>query len=90
MIMLYADVDCETGPWLGWSNCFGECDFAMKLNYRRIVVSNRIFLNTNCTFVLGLHNILYHNYLLHLCRDIFSFIINKKDVCMYDVCVVLV
>ncbi|XP_026326573.1 spondin-1-like [Hyposmocoma kahamanoa] len=34
------DVDCEIGPWLGWSNCFGECNFAIKLNYRRIVRRN--------------------------------------------------
>ncbi|XP_041972855.1 spondin-1-like [Aricia agestis] len=29
--------DCETGPWLGWSECFGSCDVAVKLNYRLIL-----------------------------------------------------
>ncbi|XP_013174900.1 PREDICTED: spondin-1-like [Papilio xuthus] len=31
------NVDCETGPWLGWSDCVGDCDYAIKLNYRVIV-----------------------------------------------------
>ncbi|XP_052751593.1 spondin-1-like isoform X2 [Galleria mellonella] len=30
------DVNCEMGPWLGWSDCIGECDFAVKLNYRLV------------------------------------------------------
>ncbi|CAD0198913.1 unnamed protein product [Chrysodeixis includens] len=30
-------VSCETGPWLGWSECVGDCDFAIKLNYRLVV-----------------------------------------------------
>ncbi|CAG9563579.1 unnamed protein product [Danaus chrysippus] len=32
------DVNCEMGPWLGWSECFGECDLAIKLNYRHVLV----------------------------------------------------
>ncbi|CAH0717275.1 unnamed protein product, partial [Brenthis ino] len=31
------DVNCEMGSWLGWSECFGDCEFAVKLNYRHIV-----------------------------------------------------
>ncbi|XP_060800707.1 spondin-1 [Amyelois transitella] len=31
------DVNCETGPWLGWSDCVGECDYAFKLNYRLVL-----------------------------------------------------
>ncbi|CAG4940448.1 unnamed protein product [Colias eurytheme] len=30
------DVNCEMGPWLGWSECFGECDVAVKLNFRLV------------------------------------------------------
>ncbi|KAL0839460.1 hypothetical protein ABMA28_016170 [Loxostege sticticalis] len=30
------DVKCKIGPWLGWSNCFGECGYGVKLNYRLI------------------------------------------------------
>ncbi|XP_068627993.1 spondin-1-like [Battus philenor] len=37
MPVLEEDIDCETGPWLGWSDCFGDCDYAIKLNYRLIV-----------------------------------------------------
>lgn len=33
------DVNCEMGSWLGWSDCLGDCEFAVKLNYRHIVVS---------------------------------------------------
>ncbi|CAK1578224.1 unnamed protein product [Parnassius mnemosyne] len=35
--ILADDVDCETGSWLGWSDCFGDCDYAIKLNYRLIL-----------------------------------------------------
>ncbi|KAM3968302.1 spondin-1 [Aphomia sociella] len=31
------DVNCETGPWLGWSDCIGECDVAVKFNYRLVL-----------------------------------------------------
>ncbi|XP_049865204.1 spondin-1-like [Pectinophora gossypiella] len=31
------NIDCETGPWLGWGSCFGECDYAVKLNYRLVM-----------------------------------------------------
>ncbi|OWR53357.1 f-spondin [Danaus plexippus plexippus] len=34
------DVSCEMGPWLGWSECFGQCDLAIKLNYRRVLVAS--------------------------------------------------
>ncbi|XP_028177243.1 spondin-1-like isoform X2 [Ostrinia furnacalis] len=30
------DVKCKIGPWLGWSHCFGECGYGVKLNYRLI------------------------------------------------------
>ncbi|XP_045763791.1 spondin-1-like isoform X5 [Maniola jurtina] len=59
------DVNCEMGPWLGWSDCFGECDFAVKLNYRHIlrhpsgsgkpchkVVKSRICKPTHCKKLL--------------------------------------
>ncbi|XP_045459858.1 spondin-1-like [Melitaea cinxia] len=32
-----SDTSCETGPWLGWSECFGDCEFAVKLNYRHVL-----------------------------------------------------
>ncbi|XP_026491257.2 spondin-1-like isoform X2 [Vanessa tameamea] len=32
-----ADVNCEMGPWLGWGECFGDCEFSVKLNYRHIL-----------------------------------------------------
>ncbi|KAJ8724934.1 hypothetical protein PYW07_015892 [Mythimna separata] len=39
---LYVEaVSCETGPWLGWSECIGDCDFAIKLNYRLVVRPGR-------------------------------------------------
>ncbi|XP_022829704.1 spondin-1-like isoform X2 [Spodoptera litura] len=39
---LYVEaVTCETGPWLGWSECIGDCDFAIKLNYRLVVRPGR-------------------------------------------------
>ncbi|KAJ0179252.1 hypothetical protein K1T71_004964 [Dendrolimus kikuchii] len=28
---------CEIGPWLGWSHCFGNCNLAVKLNYRLVM-----------------------------------------------------
>ncbi|KAJ2950724.1 hypothetical protein O0L34_g8985 [Tuta absoluta] len=28
--------ECKVGPWLGWSECFGDCDYAIKLNYRLV------------------------------------------------------
>ncbi|XP_061706106.1 spondin-1-like [Cydia pomonella] len=28
------DVNCEVGAWLGWGSCFGDCEHALKLNYR--------------------------------------------------------
>lgn len=32
-----ADISsCEIGPWLGWGHCFGDCDRAIKLNYRLV------------------------------------------------------
>ncbi|XP_037297171.1 LOW QUALITY PROTEIN: spondin-1 [Manduca sexta] len=30
-------LNCAMGPWLGWSNCFGDCKYAVKLNYRLIM-----------------------------------------------------
>ncbi|XP_073963335.1 spondin-1-like [Choristoneura fumiferana] len=31
------DVSCEVGPWLGWTSCFGDCEYALKLNFRLVV-----------------------------------------------------
>ncbi|CAH2063434.1 unnamed protein product, partial [Iphiclides podalirius] len=33
------DVDCVMGPWLGWSECFGNCDYGIKLNYRLVKIA---------------------------------------------------
>ncbi|XP_045527029.1 spondin-1-like [Pieris brassicae] len=30
------DVSCEMEPWLGWSECLGDCEYAIKLNYRLV------------------------------------------------------
>lgn len=34
---LYVEANCEVGPWLGWTECFGDCEYAVKLNYRLIL-----------------------------------------------------
>ncbi|CAB3225007.1 unnamed protein product [Arctia plantaginis] len=34
---LYVEENCEVGPWLGWTACTGDCEFAIKLNYRLIL-----------------------------------------------------
>ncbi|XP_072941513.1 spondin-1-like [Epargyreus clarus] len=39
--------NCETGPWMGWSDCFGECDYAVKLNYR-LIVNNTTGIGKSC------------------------------------------
>ncbi|XP_004928080.2 spondin-1 [Bombyx mori] len=38
---------CATGPWLGWSNCVGDCNYAVRLNYR-LVLSKDSGLGTSC------------------------------------------
>ncbi|XP_075972782.1 spondin-1-like isoform X2 [Anticarsia gemmatalis] len=30
------EANCVVGPWLGWTECTGDCKFAIKLNFRHV------------------------------------------------------